>query len=68
MLPNLQLGVEIFHQSPNRFDQPSQTSYNGAFLFDLNDNWHIVGSAGSGIMYATATNQFSYYFALEWTK
>jgi hypothetical protein len=68
VLPDLQLGAEIFHQTPNRTGQQSQTSYNGAFLFDLNDNWHIAGSAGSGIVHATTTNQFSYYFALEWTK
>jgi hypothetical protein len=68
VLPDLQLGAEIFHQSSDHVGQLAQTSYNGAFLFDLDDNWHIVGSAGSGIVHATTTNQFSYYFALEWTK
>jgi hypothetical protein len=68
VLPDLQLGAEVFHQTPNRIGQQSQTGYNGGFLVDLNDNWHIVGSAGSGIVHATTTNQFSWYFALEWTK
>jgi hypothetical protein len=68
VMPNLRLGAEIFHQTPDTIHGASQTGYNGAFLFDLNDNWHIVGSAGSGIVHATGTNQFSYYLALEWTK
>jgi hypothetical protein len=68
VLPDLQLGAEIFRQSPNRIGEQSQTGYNGAFLFDVNENWHIVGSAGNGIVNAATTNQFSYYFALEWTK
>ncbi len=68
VLPDLQLGAELFHQAASVAGERSQTSYNGAFLYDLDDNWHLVGSAGSGIVHAEATNQFSYYFALEYTK
>jgi len=68
VLPDLQLGAEIFHQTPARFGEKSQTGYNGALLYDVNDTWHIVGSAGSGLVHAPTTNQFSYYVALEYTK
>jgi hypothetical protein len=68
VLPDLQLGAEVFHQSAAVAGERSQTSYNGAFLFDFNENWHIVGSAGSGILHPSTTNQVSWYFALEYTK
>jgi hypothetical protein len=65
--PNLHLGAEIFHQSASFIHEASQTSYNGALLYDFSDHWHIVASAGSGIIRAEQSNQFSYYLGLEWT-
>ncbi len=67
VLPDLQIGAEIFHQTSSLIGVKGSTGYNVGELFDINDNLHIVGSAGSGLTNVTGTNQFSYYLALEWT-
>jgi hypothetical protein len=65
--PELHLGGEIFHQTGSFVNQPAQTSYNGALLYDFSDHWHVVASAGTGITRVQLTNQFSWYLGLEWT-
>ena len=67
VLPDLHIGAELFHQTANFAHGKVQTGANGALLYDFDDHWHVVGSAGSGIVDAEATNRFSYYLALEWT-
>lgn len=64
---NLNVGVEIFHQTPDAVDGKAQTGFDLGLTYDLTDHYHLLFSAGRGIQHARATNEFSYYAALQWT-
>lgn len=64
---DLTLGGELFHQTSNKTGQQDNTGFNLGGSYDLTDNYHLLFSAGQGIQNVTDTNQFSYYFALQWT-
>ena len=64
---HLQLGGEVFRQTAQAKDDKNETSFNLGSIYDFNETWHIVGSAGRGLKNITATNTFSYYIGLELT-
>jgi hypothetical protein len=64
----LALGAEVFHQTADTQDGPDSTGFNVGGVYDFNDNLHLLFSAGRGIQHASQTNQFSYYFGLQWTS
>jgi len=68
MSPDLSLGVEIFHQTADTAGGRSSAGAGIGALYDLSENFHLVGSFNAGVQNSRTTNQYSYYFALEWTK
>ena len=68
------LGVEVFHQTAYVTGQPENTigakdmtGFNVGAVYDLSENWHLLGSAGSGLQNQSTTNKFSYYLGLQLT-
>jgi hypothetical protein len=63
----LNLGVEVFHQTSPADGVPDSTGFNIGATYDFSENWHVLASAGRGLQNTSATNQFSYYLALQLT-
>lgn len=63
----LALGAEVFHQSTDTQGGPDSSGFNVGGVFDFNDHYHLLFSAGRGLRHANPTNQFSYYLGLQWT-
>jgi hypothetical protein len=61
VLPNLQVGVEIYHQSPDEIGGLATTSVGLGIRYDLNDHFHLLAYGGPGIQNAAQTNQNSWY-------
>jgi Putative MetA-pathway of phenol degradation len=61
---DLQLGVEVYHQSSNADGVPSTTAINPGFIYDLNDHFHLLGTIGPGIQNAKDTDDYSWYAAM----
>ncbi len=67
VLPKLQLGVELFHQTADRVGTPSTTSLGIGTKYDLNENIHLLGYAAKGIQNTQTVNQYSWYAAVLFT-
>lgn len=67
VLPKLQLGIEVFHQTADGVGTPATTSAGIGAKFDLNDNIHLLGYAAKGIQNARTANQYSWYAAVLFT-
>lgn len=62
-----QLGGEIYRESREAIDDKGTVGFNAGALYDLNDRFHIVGSAGPEIVGHSYSKAFGYYLAFEWT-
>ena len=67
MTDQLNLGIELFHQTSPADGVPQSTGFNVGMVYDFTENWHLLASAGTGIQNRSETNQFSYYLALQLT-
>lgn len=67
ILPTLQLGVEVFHQTADRIDNPAATSLGIGAKYDLDENIHLLGYVAKGVQNARTTNQYSWYAAVLFT-
>lgn len=67
VLPELQLGVEVFHQTADHAGNLATTSLGIGAKYDLNYNIHLLGYVGKGIQNARTTNQYSWYAAVLFT-
>ena len=63
----LQLGFEVFHQTPNVPGGLSTTSLGIGARYDLSDNFHLLGYVGRGIQNADATDRFNWYTSVLFT-
>jgi hypothetical protein len=63
----LSLGGELFYRTADTSGGPASTGFDLGATYDFSAHFHLLFSAGSGLQNATTTNQFSYYFALQWT-
>lgn len=63
----VQLGVEIFHQTPNIPGDSATTSLGLGARYDLNDNFHLLGYVGRGIQNADETDRFNWYTSVLFT-
>ena len=63
----LNLGVEVFHQTSPAVGVPESTGFNVGLIYDVSENWHVLASAGSGLQNRSTTNQFSYFAAIQLT-
>jgi hypothetical protein len=64
VLPNLQLGVELFRQTADSAGTPASSSVGVGVTYDLNDHYHLLGYMRRGIQNANQTDQYSWYAAL----
>jgi hypothetical protein len=64
---NLELGAEIYHQSPDANGELHTTGLGFGARYDRSKALHFVGSIGPGIQNADANNQLSAYAALLFT-
>ena len=63
--PKLQLGGEIFHESPNTEGGADSAGFNLGGSFNLFHDHNILFSVGKGLKNASSTNQLSAYMALQ---
>jgi hypothetical protein len=61
---NLQLGLELFHQTADSSGTPASTSIGLGAVYDLNDTYHLLGYIRRGIQNVNQTDQFGWYGAL----
>lgn len=67
ILPKLQLGVELFHQTADRAGNLATTSLGIGAKYDLNKNVHLLGYVAKGVENASTANQYSWYTAVLFT-
>jgi hypothetical protein len=64
ILPKLQLGLELFHQTADSSGTPATSSLGVGVTYDINDTYHVLGYVRRGIQNPTETDQYSWYGAL----
>jgi|KBSMisStaDraftv2_1062788.scaffolds.fasta_scaffold281324_2 hypothetical protein len=67
VLDDLELGAEIYHQTPDAVGGLHTTGLGFGARYDRSETLHFVGSIGPGIQNADATNQLSAYAAVLFT-
>ena len=63
----LTLGVELFHQTPDKIDGLQSTGFNVGGIYDFTDRYHFLLSLGRGLQHAKETNELSWYIGLQVT-
>jgi hypothetical protein len=61
IVPNLQVGLEIFHQTADTKGGLPTTSIGAGFHYDVNDTFHLLGYLGRGIQNADETDRLNWY-------
>ncbi|MFM9914102.1 MAG: hypothetical protein ACKVN9_11265 [Methylophilaceae bacterium] len=64
---SLQLGGELFHETPSKNGEKETVGFNLGGKYDLSEHYHLLFSAGKALMNVYSTNQFSTYLALQFT-
>jgi hypothetical protein len=67
VLPDLDIGAEIYHSTPDVQDGRQSTGLGVGAVYDLSETYHLLASYGPGIQNATATDRMTWYTALEFT-
>jgi hypothetical protein len=67
VLENLELGGEIYHETPDAPDGQHTTGLGFGARYDQSATLHFVGSIGPGIQNAAETNRLSAYAAVLFT-
>ena len=67
ILPQLQLGLELYHQTPDQRGGLQSSGVGFGAIYDLNQHYHLMASAGPGIQNADLSNQTTWYAALLFT-
>jgi Putative MetA-pathway of phenol degradation len=67
LLPKLQIGAELFHQTADASGTPATTSVGIGWRYDLNDNYHLLGYVRRGIENTSETDQYSWYASVLFT-
>jgi hypothetical protein len=62
----LQLGLELFHQTP-AVDTPATTSLGLGAVYDLNQTFHLLGYVRTGLENHDETDRFGWYGAILFT-
>jgi hypothetical protein len=65
--PKLQLGMEIFHQTPDVQGGAASTSLGVGARYDLNDNIHLLGYVNRGVVNVQQSDQFTWYGSVLFT-
>jgi hypothetical protein len=64
VLPDLQLGAEAVHQTPNTQGGPASTSIGAGARYDLSDNYHLLAYAGPGL---EGADRYNWYVSILFT-
>jgi hypothetical protein len=64
---DLQVGVELFHQTADAIGGEDTTSVGAGVRYDLNDHLHLLGYLGRGIENADATDRVNWYTSVLFT-
>jgi Putative MetA-pathway of phenol degradation len=67
LLPKLQIGGELFHQTADRQGTPASTSLGVGWRYDLTDNYHLLGYVRRGIENTDETDRYSWYASVLFT-
>jgi hypothetical protein len=67
VLPALQLGGELVHQTPSLKDGRSSTGVGAGFKYDISDDDHLLGYFGPSLQNTHQTSQFSWYASMLFT-
>lgn len=67
ILPDLQIGAEIVHQTADTKGGRASTGLGGGVTYDLNENVHLLAYVGPGLQNAAATAQYSWYSSVQLT-
>jgi hypothetical protein len=62
---SLQIGAEVFHETPTSIDGKSAAGFNLGGTYNLSHDYNLLFSAGKGITNVSSTNEFSFYLALQ---
>ncbi len=64
---NVQVGIEIFHQTADIHGGSATTSIGTGIRYDLNDRYHLLGYLARGIENAQANDRLDWYVAVLFT-
>lgn len=67
LLPNLQLGVELVHQTADSKDGRASTQFGAGMKYDLNDTLHVLAYAGPTLQNISANDRYTWYTSLLFT-
>lgn len=64
---DLQVGVELFHQTADTIGGQDTTSIGTGVRYDLNDHFHLLGYLGRGIQNVDETDRLNWYASVLFT-
>jgi outer membrane putative beta-barrel porin/alpha-amylase len=67
ILPDLQLGIEIVHQTPDTKHGHSSTGVGAGFRYDLSEHYHLLGYYRPGLQARASNARHSWYASLLFT-
>jgi hypothetical protein len=67
LLPKLQVGAELFHQTADPHGTPATSSVGVGWRYDVNDNYHLLGYIRRGIENVDETDRYSWYASILFT-
>jgi hypothetical protein len=67
LLPKLQLGAELFHQTSDAIGTPASTSAGAGFRYDFNETYHLLGYVRRGIENTDQTDRYAWYASFLFT-
>jgi hypothetical protein len=67
LLPKLQVGVELFHQTADGSGNAATSSLGLGARYDINETYHLLGYIRRGIQNANETDEYSWYASVLFT-
>jgi hypothetical protein len=67
LLPKLQLGGEVFHQTAGTAGSRAKTVVGAGVKYDLSDNYHLLGYIGPTVQNAAETDRYTWYASVLFT-
>ena len=65
--PNWTVGGEVYYSSPDSIGGKNVLGFNLGLIYNINDTYHVLFSAGRNLVNAKDTNQFSTYVGMQFT-
>lgn len=67
LLPKLQVGAELFHQTANSQGTPPSSSLGVGWRYDVSTNFHLLGYIRRGVENTEQTDRYSWYTSVLFT-